>query len=569
MKWTIRFISLLISLALCLLSRAWAEQLQEDFRSPKTIVFSATMGGASHVKWVLSILNELAERGHHTIFLTKNDHKKFAKDYPKVNVELMDPQAIQTEEDTRFPMHEDILLLFKVLMKKTARVYGKDYLAYRESFEKLHPDVVICDYGHVACMDAADTANLPFIATFILAFTEGAIILFFLDFCTDAFLGNLDSSAPYINADMLVQQEDTTLHQSFGTRFYNKFIVKFAFRKQNMAEIRRVRHLKAELGVKDSDADIPRRTRDSLKIMNSFYGIEPARPMGPLVELVGPILTRTYDSLTEQLQQFLDTHPRVAYIAFGQHAVPTYADSTLLLTALFENIEQGTLDGFLWAGPSDGFPSSVTTLSGKTYLIADLFTSNQTVTSKNALAVQWAPQQAVLHHPSVIVFVSHGGLGSLFEALFARKRLVIFPFFGDQLRNARKLDRDGVAVRLTRQASQAEATQAIRKVVLDEDGSIQANVERYKAMVQIHSKHGSLRGADLVEEVLFTNINGKLPHRYEVARQMSFIKAHNLDLYFVLGLLIFMPALLIWRISQRMLAKIKRRRLEKKLSKIE
>ncbi|KAF7723896.1 hypothetical protein EC973_001519 [Apophysomyces ossiformis] len=386
---------------------------------------------------------------------------------------------------------------------------------------------------------------------------------------TDASRVTPDSFAPYVNAEMFLRQYDVTLHQSFRTRFYDKYIVPLILWKRCMTENRAISQIKAELGVKDSDADIHRRLQNSLKLVNNFYGIEAARPMGPLVEFVGPILTRTYDSLTEQLQQFLDTHPRVAYIAFGQHAVPTYADSTLLLTALFENIEQGTLDGFLWAGPSDDFPSSVTTLSGKTYLIADLFTSNQTVTSKNALAVQWAPQQAVLHHPSVIVFVSHGGLGSANEALFAGKRLVIFPFFADQPRNSVKLERDGVAVRLTRHASQVEATQAIRKAVLDKDGSMQANVERYKAIVQIHSKHASLRGADLVEEVLFTNVNGKLPHRYEAARQMSFIKAHNLDLYFTLALLIFTPALLIWRISQSMLTRIKRHPGDCKLSKKE
>jgi mevalonate pyrophosphate decarboxylase len=50
-------------------------ELVENFREPKNIMFSAMMGGSSHVVWVLSILQELTERGHDVTFYTRVESK--------------------------------------------------------------------------------------------------------------------------------------------------------------------------------------------------------------------------------------------------------------------------------------------------------------------------------------------------------------------------------------------------------------------------------------------------------------------------------------------------------------
>jgi anthocyanidin 3-O-glucosyltransferase len=48
------------------------------------------------------------------------------------------------------------------------------------------------------------------------------------------------------------------------------------------------------------------------------------------------------------------------------------------------------------------------------------------------LVVPWAPQLAVLAHPAVHLFVTHGGLTSMHEGLVAGKPLLVTPFFADQ-----------------------------------------------------------------------------------------------------------------------------------------
>ncbi|KAG0180127.1 hypothetical protein DFQ29_001189 [Apophysomyces sp. BC1021] len=402
--------------------------------------------------------------------------------------------------------------------------YEEDYKAHLELFKKRNVDVVVCDHIFMACIDAAYTMDIPFITT--MAFVDG--------------------TAPYTNDDMSTRFDPTTLHESFSTRFYNTFISPLYVVWNIYPELRALAKAKERAGAEPDNGHPNARWVDSVKLINNVFGLESPRPVGPLVELIGPIIPRKYQPLTDDLKQYLDSHSRVAYVAFGQYAAPTVDSLTKILTALLENIEQGSLDGFLWATVSStkNFPETVTTSSRTTYLVADMFNNVE----PHARMIKWAPQYAVLHHPSTVIFVSHGGAGSMHESLFAGKRLVIFPIFIDQPGNAWTIEQKQLGSRFDRDTPQYKMTEIIRKVALDEDGQMQSNVERYKALVQIRSKHGVIRGADAVEEVAFLQQNGKVPHRYEVAREMSYIKAHNIDLYVVFFLILSIPLIGLYKI---------------------
>ncbi|KAG0775357.1 hypothetical protein G6F22_013361 [Rhizopus arrhizus] len=69
-------------------------QLALDYHVPKNIVFSCHFGGSSHIVWVLSILEELAARGHHTTFYTRDDQAKFIKNFPTVDLVSAGPTII-------------------------------------------------------------------------------------------------------------------------------------------------------------------------------------------------------------------------------------------------------------------------------------------------------------------------------------------------------------------------------------------------------------------------------------------------------------------------------------------
>lgn len=63
----------------------------------------------------------------------------------------------------------------------------------------------------------------------------------------------------------------------------------------------------------------------------------------------------------------------------------------------------------------------------------------------NFYVKEWFPQQDVLGHPKVKLFVTQGGLQSLDEAISKKVPMVIIPFLGDQKSNAARCAKLGIA----------------------------------------------------------------------------------------------------------------------------
>lgn len=421
--------------------------------------------------------------------------------------------------------------------------------------------LALCGFATApACFEAARESNIPNIITAAYAAFPGkkkkkkkSTTNMISNNNND---NNIDAKAPYINNHLLTMKNPTTLDMTFSQRFYDMFVVPV----QGFLRVKKVgdwiNHMRQLSGCNITHHEYePWTYKNNLKIVNSLFGIEAARPLGPLVEMVGPIMQRHYNPLTNELKHYLDQHSRMLYIAFGQHAVATVSDLRYILTGVMESIEKGAYDGFLWAsrkGP-ESFPQEIKTSSGNVYVVKDMFEGRYA----NLRFESWVPQTAVVMHPSVNVFLTHGGAGSMYEGLYAGKRFLVFPFYGDQFLNAQNVKLRVLGEYLNPELEQEKANAMIESVGRDEKGEYQNNVERFKALIQIRSKNGPIRGADIVEEVLFVNKDSYLPYRYEAAREMSFIKSRNLDL--------IMTALLILGASVYLIAKLTRKFLGKLL----
>lgn len=68
--------------------------------------------------------------------------------------------------------------------------------------------------------------------------------------------------------------------------------------------------------------------------------------------------------------------------------------------------------------------------------------------SGNVRIEKWLPQQDLLGHPNIKLFVTQAGLQSLEEALFEGVPLLAVPFLGDQFVNAKRIQKLGVGLRL-------------------------------------------------------------------------------------------------------------------------
>lgn len=69
---------------------------------------------------------------------------------------------------------------------------------------------------------------------------------------------------------------------------------------------------------------------------------------------------------------------------------------------------------------------------------------------QNVKVEKWLPQQDLLRHPNIKLFVTQGGLQSLQEAITNGVPIVGIPFFGDQYSNVFRSVKKGFAVRLNK-----------------------------------------------------------------------------------------------------------------------
>nr|XP_023019040.1 UDP-glucuronosyltransferase 2B20-like [Leptinotarsa decemlineata] len=70
--------------------------------------------------------------------------------------------------------------------------------------------------------------------------------------------------------------------------------------------------------------------------------------------------------------------------------------------------------------------------------------------SSNVLVQKWVPQQDILRHRNVKLFITHGGILSLQEAVINNIPVIGIPFFGDQKTNLNKIVKWGSGIKLDR-----------------------------------------------------------------------------------------------------------------------
>lgn len=61
---------------------------------------------------------------------------------------------------------------------------------------------------------------------------------------------------------------------------------------------------------------------------------------------------------------------------------------------------------------------------------------------------KWLPQNSILAHPNVKLFITHGGLLSCIESVFFGVPMVGTGIFGDQMTNMAKVNEAGFGIRL-------------------------------------------------------------------------------------------------------------------------
>ena len=84
----------------------------------------------------------------------------------------------------------------------------------------------------------------------------------------------------------------------------------------------------------------------------------------------------------------------------------------------------------------------------------------------NVLIGKWLPQDDILAHKNVKLFISHGGLGSIVESKYHGVPMIGIPIYGDQMKNVEVIVKDGWALSLDlKNLTEEFLNEAIREIL--------------------------------------------------------------------------------------------------------
>ncbi|VVC36213.1 UDP-glucuronosyl/UDP-glucosyltransferase [Cinara cedri] len=160
----------------------------------------------------------------------------------------------------------------------------------------------------------------------------------------------------------------------------------------------------------------------SIIFQNSHYITEAARPVPPNVIDVGGIHLRPAKSLPKDIKDFIEDSPHgVIYFTFG---------STVKLSSLPDHVAKA-------------FEEALAQVPQK---VLWKYEGEIKHKQKNVMTRKWFPQREILLHPKVKLFISHGGISGVYEAVDAGVPVLGFPLFYDQPRNVENLVHNGMAI---------------------------------------------------------------------------------------------------------------------------
>uniref|UniRef100_A0A6A7G3D9 UDP-glucuronosyltransferase-like n=1 Tax=Hirondellea gigas TaxID=1518452 RepID=A0A6A7G3D9_9CRUS len=370
------------------------------------ILFVAPIGTKSQVGFLGAIIEALADRGHQVSFITSYSGPK----HPNVteingNIRILEymPNIFQNRND--------------------AALRKLDYIIPGLCWDALQQDTV-------RGLDLED-----FDVIFLFAIRSG----------NDCFLLRLQNAkVPLILVTPV--QLDLFLHVAMGNVDFPSFVtalgqtewhpMNFLQRVQNMAAsvkiyltikwdfVPRIELICRELGECRENAtsleDVA--SRAAFVFVNSVRSLEsPPRPYVPSVVHIGGVNCRPAQPLPQDLESWVAGAGDAGFIYMSLGTVVKSSDMPdncrQSLLKVFSSLPQRVL--WKWDTPSvEGLPP-------------------------NVRVVQWAPQQDILGHPKLRVFMTQGGVFSSTEATYHGVPVLGMPVFFDQITNVNRIVTEG------------------------------------------------------------------------------------------------------------------------------
>ncbi|KAJ3642482.1 hypothetical protein Zmor_025265 [Zophobas morio] len=163
----------------------------------------------------------------------------------------------------------------------------------------------------------------------------------------------------------------------------------------------------------------------SLVLLNSHPSLNQPVPYVPNMVDIGGFHINPTKELPHDLQQFLDDSKEgVIYFSMGSNLKSAEFPSEK--RDAFLNVFSKMKMKILWKWEEDVLPGQ----------------------PKNVKLGKWLPQQEILAHPNVKLFITHGGLLSTTETIYHGVPVLAIPIAGDQKLNAHRIVNEGFGLSL-------------------------------------------------------------------------------------------------------------------------
>ncbi|KAI9293626.1 UDP-Glycosyltransferase/glycogen phosphorylase, partial [Neoconidiobolus thromboides FSU 785] len=498
---------------------------------PLNVLIFCDISSRSHVKSFFEIFKVLQQKGHEFTFVSSSDNAHYNKGYNVSSIifDTAPPDTVNLHSlySTEIPI--SYAGIHKALFPD--RMVDLFTYTYEANYPKLNQlvkenkyDLMICDFMSNPCQDVAQSNSLPLII--------GIQSLDLLIPMTPAFKISTTWYAPL-----------TTEGMDFFTRYYYKVIHAFERTKRGLNYVKMIKELRKKYNVVGAKG-YAGNFNYGLGLANTFFGFELAQELPPIIKTIGPILPKSGNKVSSEIQSFIDEHKSILYIGYGSLSIIDKHTMSLLLQKVLTLIDSKVIDGAIWGlvrsvESLDLLPEDIS-YNGKKVKTSEIIKGKH----EHIRLLKWAPQSEILQHENVKLFITHSGLESVFEAIDAMTPMICMPTFGDQARNAAKVESIGIGKHISFEQIEDGLIPAITEMIQDKNQSVQMNLERMKLLANGSDLRIQL-GAKVIEDFAKTakicrklkpyDPTSNLPpceieHLVPVSNRMNFIKLYSLDL---------------------------------------
>ncbi|XP_062549714.1 UDP-glycosyltransferase UGT5-like [Armigeres subalbatus] len=487
-------------------------------------------GGKSHFYIGAGYMKALAEAGHDVTVISSFPLKNPPKNYRDIELTVD-----QTEEE-----YDENMLDYKSSNWFTAPFHML-YFLYEMfpdgmcGFVLNHPNVV-------KLLNSDEKFDVVLVQTFITEALYGfaqhfdAPLISFSTLGSSLWTDNLvgTSATPSYAAHFLLSYTD---NMSFWQRFYNTIIT--AYDKLYYEW----RYLPVQKKLYDAAFPNAKLTFEqqmknvSLVFLNTHFSLGNPRSYPPNMIDAGGIQIQETKPLPQDLQKYLDdAKDGVIYFCMGSNIKSTHLpeEKRNAFLKAFSKLKQRVVWKF----------------EDETML-------NQ---PPNLMVRAWLPQNDILAHPNVKLFITHGGLLSTTEALYHGIPLIGIPIFGDQPMNVEKAVRGGYAVLLDYPDITEQTVEEAISTVLD-DPSYSRNAKLVSDRFRDKPMSPKETAVYWTEYVIR---HRGAPHLRTAALNLSLVQYHLLDVYVAMFVIVLLVAVMNMYLVKKILLKVRRSSLNRK-----